>query len=248
MCYVWQTCWLSWGFLLFFWKVFSCRGLENGCTCNFSQQSFRQEHFYPHVFESRASFCDMLLTTIFNTHLHWQQELHKQVFQHQCLARWWLYWKVCNIAVSLCTFLCHSTGQNWEKFATADSCHVLQASKQKLAISGIKPLSKDVDRLVAILHNDGHYIVLEVNIPERKFLIYDGLSHELLHWKDHIINVLKKCILLDLSFDSSSTVCVPDAAVPPVFSRSRKPRYIINGYSITFPQSSPSVKKWNSGD
>jgi hypothetical protein len=50
-------------------------------------------------------------------------------------------------------------------------------------------------------------------------------------------------MLLDLSFDSSSTVCVPDAAVPPVVSRSRKPRYIINGYSITFPQSSPSDKK-----
>ena len=116
-------------------------------------------------------------------------------------------------------------------------------SKQQLAISGIKPLPKDVDRLVAILHNDGHYIVLEVNIPERKFLIYDGLSRELLQWKDHIIIVLKKCMLLDLSFDSSSTVCVPDAAVPPVFSCSRKPRYIINGYSITFSQSSPSYKK-----
>jgi hypothetical protein len=50
-------------------------------------------------------------------------------------------------------------------------------------------------------------------------------------------------MLLDLSFDSSSTACVPDAAVPPVFSCSRKPRYIINGYSITFPQSSPSDKK-----
>jgi hypothetical protein len=121
-------------------------------------------------------------------------------------------------------------------------------SKQKLAISGIKPLPKDVDRLVAILHNEGHYIVLEVNIPERKFLIYDSLSHELLQWKDNIIIVFKKCMLLDLSFDSSSTVCVPDAAVSPVFSRSRKPRYIINGYSISFSQSSLSNKNWNSGD
>jgi hypothetical protein len=116
-------------------------------------------------------------------------------------------------------------------------------SKQKLAISGVKPLPKDVDRLVAIFRNDGHYIVLEANIPERKFLIYDGISCELLQWKDHIIIALKKFMLLDLSFDYSSTVCVPDAAVPPVFSCSRKSRYIINGYSITFPQSSPSDKK-----
>ncbi len=115
-------------------------------------------------------------------------------------------------------------------------------SKQNLAINGVKPLPKDVDRLVAILHNDGHYIVLEVNIPERIVLIY-GLSREHFQWKDCIITVLKKCMLLDLSFDSSSTVCVPDAAVPPGFSRSRKPSYIIYGYSITFPQSSPSDKK-----
>jgi hypothetical protein len=53
-------------------------------------------------------------------------------------------------------------------------------SKQQLAIIGVKPLPKDVDSLVAILHNDSHYIVLEVNIPERKFLIYDSLSRELL--------------------------------------------------------------------
>ncbi len=65
-------------------------------------------------------------------------------------------------------------------------------SNQQLAISGVKPFPKDVDRLVAILHNDGRYIVLEVNIPERKFLIYDGLLRELLQWKDHIIIVLKK--------------------------------------------------------
>jgi hypothetical protein len=116
------------------------------------------------------------------------------------------------------------------------------SSKQQLAISGVKPLPKDVDRLVAILHNDGHYIVLEVIIPERKFLIYDGLSRELLQWKEHIIIVLKKCMLLDLSFDSSSTVCVPDAAVPPVYSCSKNPRYIVNGYSMTFPQLSPSEK------
>ncbi len=122
--------------------------------------------------------------------------------------------------------------------------HLIHAifSKQKLVISDVKPLPKDIDRLVAILHNDGHYMVLEVNIPERKFLIYDGLSRELLQWKDHIITVLKKCMLLDLSFDSSS-VCVTDAAVPPVVSCSRKPRYIINDYSIIFSQSSPLDKK-----
>ena len=116
------------------------------------------------------------------------------------------------------------------------------SNKQKLASSGFGSLSIDVDRLVAILHGKGHYVVLEVNITERIFRIYEGLSPELLQWKDHIAIVLKKCILLDLSFDSSLTVFFPDAAAPPCASRSRRPWDTINGYSITFPWSLPSEK------
>ncbi len=164
------------------------------------------------------------------------------MLQHQYLARKKLYCKVYNVSASLCTF---SSGTPLVRNETnlPQLIHAM-FSKQKLAFSGVKPLPKDVDRLVANLHNDSHYIVLEVNIPERMFLIYDGLSRELIQWKDHIITVLKKSMLLDLSFDFSSTVCVPDAAVLPVFSYSRKPRDIINDYSITFPLSSPPDKKW----
>jgi hypothetical protein len=45
---------------------------------------------------------------IFNIYLYWQQELHKQVLQHQCLARWHLYCRINNVTVSLCTFLWQS--------------------------------------------------------------------------------------------------------------------------------------------
>ncbi len=84
-------------------------------------------------------------------------------------------------------------------------------------------------------------------------MIYDGLSHELLQWKEHIITVLKKCMLLDLSFDSLSTVCVPYAAVPPVFYAAgkigissmviqlllrRSVIYLTPG-GVSFPMSSP---------
>jgi hypothetical protein len=99
--------------------------------------------------------------------------------------------------------------------------------------------------LVALLHSKSHYIVLEVNTPGRIFKIYDGLSCELLQWKDHIILVLKKCMLLDVSYASLSTICIPDAAVPPAASRSRRPKDTINGYSITFHLCPPSDKKYD---
>jgi len=90
--------------------------------------------------------------------------------------------------------------------------------------------------LVGILHNNQHYVVLEVLIAERRILIFDGLSRDLLQWTDHIVTVFKKCMLLDLSFDTSSAVIVPDAAGPPISTRSRRPKPIVNGYSITFPK------------
>jgi hypothetical protein len=78
--------------------------------------------------------------------------------------------------------------------------------------------------------------VLEVLIAERRILIFDGLSRDLLQWTDHIVTVFKKCMLLDLSFDTSSAVIVPDAAGPPISTRSRRPKPIVNGYPITFPK------------
>ncbi len=106
-------------------------------------------------------------------------------------------------------------------------------SKQKLVISDVKPLPKDVDRLVAILHNDGYYIVLEVNTPERKFLIYDGLSGNFFNGRTTSL-LFSRSVCCWISPSTPHQQCVPDASIPPVFSRSRKPRYIINGYSIIF--------------
>ncbi len=108
--------------------------------------------------------------------------------------------------------------------------------KQTLTANNVKPIPSLVLRLVSILHNNQHYVVLEVHIAERIILIYDGLSCDLLQWTDHIITVFKKFMLLDLSFDASSAVIVPDAPGPPFASCSRRPKPIINEYSITFPK------------
>ncbi len=107
--------------------------------------------------------------------------------------------------------------------------------KQTLAAHNVKPIPSLVKRLVGILHNKQHCVVLEVLIAERLIRIFDGLSRDLLQWKDHIVTVFKKCMLLDLSFDASSAVFVPYATGPPPSSRSRKPKPIINVYSIRFP-------------
>ena len=108
--------------------------------------------------------------------------------------------------------------------------------KQTLAADHVKTIPSLVLKLVGILHIKKHYVVLEVDIAERQILIFDGLSRDLLQWTDHMVTVFKKCMLLDLSFDALSAVIVPDAAGPPISTRTRKPKAIINGYAITFPK------------
>ena len=103
--------------------------------------------------------------------------------------------------------------------------------KQTFAAYQVKPVPSLDLRLVGILHNNQHYVVLEVLIAERQILIYDGLSRDLLQWTDHIVTVFKKCMLLDLTFNSSSAVIVPDAAGPPISKCSRRPKPIVDGYS-----------------
>jgi hypothetical protein len=56
-------------------------------------------------------------------------------------------------------------------------------------------------------------------------------------------------MLLDLSFDSSSTVCVPDAAVPPVFFHTAGNLGISSMViQLLFLSLHPHTKNWKSGD
>jgi hypothetical protein len=117
----------------------------------------------------------------------------------------------------------------------------VSSSKAHISIHGVKPLPPDAHQLVSLLHNSSHYVVLTIDIPGGIFKIYDGLSHELLQWMDYyIVLVLKKCMLLDVSYDSSNTIITADGATLPAVSHSRRPGKSINGYSITFPWCQPS--------
>ena len=51
----------------------------------------------------------------------------------------------------------------------------------------MKPIPSHVLRLVGILHNQDHYVVLQVDLAERRILIFDGLSRDLLQWTDYIV-------------------------------------------------------------
>ncbi len=50
----------------------------------------------------------------------------------------------------------------------------------------------------AVLHGRDHYGVLEIDIPNEKILIYDGLYRDLNRWMDCVFSAMKHCMLCDL--------------------------------------------------
>ena len=41
------------------------------------------------------------------------------------------------------------------------------------------------------MHDKDHYAVMEIDIPVKKVVIYDGLYRELNKWMDHVISGVK---------------------------------------------------------
>jgi hypothetical protein len=49
------------------------------------------------------------------------------------------------------------------------------------------------------MHNREHYPVMEIEIPMKKVVIYNGLYRELDKWMDHVVSGMKQCMLVDVN-------------------------------------------------
>ncbi len=73
------------------------------------------------------------------------------------------------------------------------------------------------------MHTNLHYAVMEITDVNRTIKIFDGLRYDLLNWKDHVIRVMRNCILVDPNVEPSAAQFIPDPAVSETVGRSRKP-------------------------
>ncbi len=62
--------------------------------------------------------------------------------------------------------------------------------------------------------------------------IFDGLRYDLLEWKDHVIRVMRSCILVNPNVEPSAAQFIPDAAVSETVGCSRKPQDSVNGFDV----------------
>ena len=198
-------------------------------------QSFH-DHLLPELHCARCSFPELTL----------QIHICNMSYMNKCTnTSVWIDHDFIVSFVTVLSYFAHSSAQHSSSTPVGDNKALPQIvhvsyCKEQISIHGVKSLPPDVHQLISLLHNSSHYNVLTVDIPGGIFTIFDGLSRDLLQWMDHIVLVLKKCMLLDVSYDSSKTIVMADEATPLVVPHSRRPGKSSNGYSITFPWCQPS--------
>ncbi|KAK1733577.1 hypothetical protein QTG54_015750 [Skeletonema marinoi] len=85
-------------------------------------------------------------------------------------------------------------------------------------VSQCSTLASTTQRVVSVFHGDDHYVVADIDVSKRVCTISDGLKFSLRTWTKHIMNVLKRCKLMDLDsvgcFDDSTSILEVDRIVP----------------------------------
>jgi hypothetical protein len=101
-----------------------------------------------------------------------------------------------------------------------------------MTIKDCKPLPGSVQRIVAVMHTKLHYGVMEITVVTRAIKIFDGLPYDLLEWKNHVIRVMRNCILVNPNVEPSAAQFILDAAVSKTVGCSRKPQEYVNGFDV----------------
>ncbi len=102
--------------------------------------------------------------------------------------------------------------------------------KETLVEGQYKALPQGVTTVVAVLHDANHYAVLEIDIPNRKVIVYDGLFRDLDRWLDHVFSAMKRCMLCNLD---AAHLCDADPPKRMMLGTSRHQRLTIEGYKLT---------------
>jgi hypothetical protein len=88
-----------------------------------------------------------------------------------------------------------------------------------------------VSTVVSIVHNSLHYAVVEIDIPGKHVVIFDGLYRPLLHWMNNVVSSLKQLWLV--AVNESFTVTENDEFTVEKM-RTRHPVTSPQGYILTF--------------
>ena len=97
-------------------------------------------------------------------------------------------------------------------FHTQDSTPLPQVMhitypKEEITEEQLVSSPSNVTRVVSVIHDSQHYDVLEIDIPRRRIMIFDGLYRPLLQWIHHVVSSLKhvRLIGIDETYNANDT-------------------------------------------
>jgi len=96
---------------------------------------------------------------------------------------------------------------------------------------------QSITRVVAVTHDRNHYGVFEIEIPNMRVLIYDGLYRDLGRWLDYVFSAIKRCMLCDLQIRHLYRADEPKLMTQ---GRSRHAKMSIEGYTLSIR----NVEEW----
>jgi hypothetical protein len=94
----------------------------------------------------------------------------------------------------------------------------------------IKALPATTSKVVSVLHDASHFAVLEIDVVNKKVVIFDGLNRELNTWLHHVYTAFKRCMLCALDVVPLAEL---DAVKKQVKrSRDQQPKSLVEGMSL----------------
>jgi len=93
-----------------------------------------------------------------------------------------------------------------------------------------KALPPTTTTVVSVLHDASHFSVLEVDVLNKKVVVFDGLNRELTTWLHHVYAALKRCMLCALDVVPRAEAYVVKQQVKR--GRDRQPKSSVEGMSL----------------
>jgi hypothetical protein len=112
--------------------------------------------------------------------------------------------------------------------------------KETLVPGQYKAIPPGVTSVIAVLHEEDHYTVLEIDILNEKVYVYDGLYRDLDRWLDYVFSAMKCCMICGLE---AAHQCHPDEPTYMTVGGLRQPKMSIEGYKLTLGSNEWRFKK-----
>jgi hypothetical protein len=108
---------------------------------------------------------------------------------------------------------------------------VITYDSQRLVKSDVVTVPRAHNTIVGVFHSGSHYAIAEVDhCKSRTITIFDGLFYDLSKWQKNVIQLLKKCNLID--FETLCYKLVADPKSKLIFPGYRRGKDVVNGYTI----------------